>query len=99
VDKVTLYLLKPTDNQSVRQIVWTDTQQDALQAVSFTLRHAQAIKSGKKVNIPLSKNYQCQPLNAPQDYQLLKQTEKIIKIRFEGKEFHLYHRLARKSPI
>jgi hypothetical protein len=96
VNKVTLYLLNPTDSNAIKQIVWTESKQDALQAVSFSLQHAKLIKSGQRVIIPLARNYDCQLLTDQKDYQLLKQTEKIIRIRFEDKEFHLYHRLARK---
>lgn len=91
-----IYLLNPTDGKAVRQIIWTETKQDALQAASFSLEHAKLIKAGQRVTIPLARNYTCSLLNAPNDYQLLKHTEKIIRIRFEGKEFHLYYRLARK---
>lgn len=93
---IKLYLLKPTDNQSVRQIIWTEHEKDALQAASFTLEHAKAIREGQKVLIPLAKNYECQLLSDPKDYKLVRQRGNLISILFEGREFHLYYRLAKK---
>ena len=96
METITLYLLNPTDNQSVKQIIWTENPKDALQAASFSIEHAKAIRAGKTVKIPLARNYKCQLLTNPKDYQIVKQMDNIIRVRFEGKEFHLYHRLAKK---